>query len=89
MAIAKKPKSNTNAITPVDDIKADAFIAGADKTALLTVPPPAPESSRTPVMIRFDTTLLRQIDAAAKKLHLSRSAWIQSTLSRVLESGEG
>ena len=87
MAIAKKPKSNTTAsVTQIDDPKAVAFITGADKAAVPSLPP---ESSKTPVMVRFDSSLLRRIDEAAKHRCISRSAWIQSTLSRALDSGEG
>ncbi len=86
MAIAKKPKSNTTAsATLIDDPKAVAFITGADKAAA----PPPPEPGKTPVMVRFDTSLLRRIDEAARHRCISRSAWIQSTLSRVLDGGEG
>jgi hypothetical protein len=85
MAIAKKPKSNAVAPAPVDDTKADAFIAGAGKAA----PALVPEQAKAPVTVRFDPDLLRRVDEAAKKLHISRSAWILSTLSRAVESGEG
>lgn len=85
MAIAKKPKSNTAAITPPEDGKVAAFIAGADKA----LAPPLPEQNKTPVMVRFDTALLRRIDKAAKHRCISRTAWIQSTLSRALDNGEG
>lgn len=87
MAIAKKPKSNTMASTaPLDDPKAVAFITGAAKAA---APLPESEPGKTPVMVRFDSSLLRRIDDAAKRRCISRSAWIQSTLSRSLDSGEG
>lgn len=85
MAIAKKPKSNTTAIPVPDEGKAVAFIAGADKVPAS----PPPESGKTPVMVRFDTDLLRRIDEAAKRRCISRTAWIQSTLSRSLDNGEG
>jgi hypothetical protein len=89
MAIAKKPKSNTTASSAqTDDPRAVAFITGADKPAAPTKPP-EPEPSKTPVMVRFDSSLLRRIDEAAKHRCISRSAWIQSTLSRALDSGEG
>jgi len=85
MAIAKKPKSNiTESVAPADDPKALAFITGAAKVAA----PPEPERSKTPVMVRFDSALLRRIDEAAKRRCISRSAWIQSTLSRTLDDGD-
>ena len=89
MAIAKKPKSNTTAnAAPLDDPKAVAFITGA-APAVAPAPPPAPEPSKIPVMVRFDSSLLKRIDEAAKQRCISRTAWIHSTLSRFLDSGEG
>jgi len=38
---------------------------------------------------RFDRDLLQRIDAAAKHRGISRSSWIQFTLSRALDQGEG
>ena len=89
MAIAKKPKSNTTAsAAPADDPKAVAFISGAVK-ADTPAPSPEPESGKVPVMIRFDAALLRRIDEAAKQRCISRTAWINSTLSRALDNGAG
>lgn len=88
MAIAKKPNSNTTARSGVpDDPRAVAFIAAADKPVMAPVPPD-PAVGKTPVMVRFDTALLQRIDKAAKRRCISRSAWIQSTLSRALDGGE-
>jgi len=36
-------------------------------------------------MVRFDAALLAKVDRAAKKRGVSRSAWIQYTLSEALE----
>lgn len=36
-------------------------------------------------MVRFDPQLLMAVDAAAKRRGISRSAWIQYTLSQALE----
>lgn len=89
MAIAKKPKSNTPASAmPTDDPKAVAFITGADK-ATPPAPPPVSETGKTPVMVRFDSSLLKRIDDAAKQRCISRTAWIHSTISRALDNGEG
>lgn len=82
MAIAKKPSRNTTISHIDDDPKAVQFIAGA------TQKEPEIEAGKTPVMVRFDSSLLQRIDKAAKTRCISRSAWIQSTLSRVLDSGE-
>jgi predicted HicB family RNase H-like nuclease len=79
MAIARKPNRNTT-----DPEKAaEAFIAGAGG---------APEQAvvhKTPVMIRFDRELLDRVDAAAKRRGISRSAWVQYTISRALDIGDG
>ena len=81
MAIAKKPNRNTQTADP--EKAAEAFIAGAGG---------APEHAvghKTPVMIRFDRNLLDRVDAAAKRRGISRSAWVQYTLSRALDIGDG
>ena len=36
-------------------------------------------------MVRFDPQLLMAVDSAAKRRGISRSAWIQYTLSQALE----
>jgi len=84
MAIARKPNSKPK--PPVDDEAADAFIAGAVKPAT-----PAIEDGprKSPVMLRFDRALLAKVDSAAKRRGISRSAWIQFTVSRALDAGEG
>lgn len=93
MAIARKPNSKPRA--PVDDAAADAFIAGAAKpeAAPITVAAEEPgegsEPRKSPVMLRFDRALLAKVDAAAKRRGISRSAWIQFTVSRALDAGEG
>ena len=95
MAIAKKPKGNTVAsAAPASDPKAEAFIAGAAKAAGPAVAPPAPpaapppDAGKIPVMLRFDAALLRRIDEAAKRRCISRTAWVQFTLSRFLDGEE-
>lgn len=83
MAIARKPVAAS--APPKDDRAAEAFIAGAAK-------PPAPadaDAGRAPVMLRFDRALLKKVDAAAKRRGVSRSSWIQFTVSRALDAGEG
>ena len=78
MAIAKKP----NAIKPVE-AEADRFIAGAG--AAVMPAPTAVAKGRVATMVRFDAALLEKVDTAAKKRGISRSAWIQYTLSEALE----
>lgn len=88
MAIAKKPKSNQKASASTSDEKAaEAFISGATKQAAQASS--TEEAAKKPVMIRFDAALLERVDAAAKRRGTSRSAWIQYTLSRALDQGEG
>jgi predicted HicB family RNase H-like nuclease len=77
MAIAKKPNGK-----PMTDAEANKFIAGAGAA------PPSPETparGRIATMVRFDAALLDKVDAAAKRRGVSRSAWIQYTLSEALE----
>ena len=86
MANVKKPTSNQKEIKPHDDERAaEAFIATAGTPAK----PHVEESRKTPVMLRFDPDLLKRVDTAAKRRGVSRSAWIQFTVSRALDQGEG
>jgi predicted HicB family RNase H-like nuclease len=75
--IVKKPKRHQTASS--NDPAAERFIAGAGR------PRVPPERYRTPTTLRFDPDLLARIDAAARRRGISRSAWIQYTLSRVLD----
>jgi hypothetical protein len=86
LAIARKP-----AVNRADPEKAaDAFIQGASQ------PPRERESEqesvafrerrRTPIMLRFNTGLLRRVDAAAKRRGISRSAWIAFKVSEALDA---
>jgi predicted HicB family RNase H-like nuclease len=85
MPVSKKPNSNRGAAKPADqEHAAEAFIAGAE----------APNETqgnnkKVPTMVRFDRALLQRVDEAAKHRGISRSAWIQFTLSRALDQGEG
>jgi ribbon-helix-helix CopG family protein len=85
MAIAKKPiRSTTNIHHQADpDKAAEAFIAGAEGA------PKQGDVRKMPVMIRFDRELLERVDAAAKRRGISRSAWVQYTISRAIDAGEG
>lgn len=92
MAIARKPVRNQSAApASVDaDRAAEAFIAAAAPVAANGKAGAGDaESRKAPVMIRFDPTLLERIDAAARHRGISRSAWVQFTLSRALDAGEG
>src|SRR3546814_1587080 len=89
LPIYSKPKS------PMDEAAADAFIAGAAKPKAEPIATEADEAGqgaeprKSPVMLRFDRALLAKVDAAAKRRGISRSAWIQFTVSRALDAGEG
>src|SRR3546814_6367015 len=93
MAIARKPNSKPK--SPMDEAAADAFIAGAAKPKAEPIATEADEAGqgaeprKSPVMLRFDRALLAKVDAAAKRRGLSRSAWIQFTVSRALDAGGG
>lgn len=86
MVIARKPNASPTAPAK-DDRAAEAFIAGATKPAASA--PVADDIGRAPVMLRFDRALLKKVDAAAKRRGISRSSWIQFTVSRALDAGEG
>jgi predicted HicB family RNase H-like nuclease len=64
---------------------AEAFIGGAGRAA----GEGEADTRKVPAMIRFDRELLARVDAAARKRGVSRSAWVQYTLSKALDSGEG
>ena len=51
--------------------------------------PSQEESKKVPIMMRFDRALLQRVDAAAKRRGISRSSWIQFTVRRALDQGEG
>ena len=85
MAIAKKPHSNRSAAEkPDQEHAAEAFIAGANPQTEAQG-----EGKKIPIMVRFDPALLQRVNEAAKHRGVSRSAWIQFTLSRALDQGEG
>jgi hypothetical protein len=83
MDIVKKPKRDHFAI---GDAAAAQFIAGADASQ---EDASQDDDRKMQTTIRFDRALLQRIDAAAKHRGISRSAWIQFTLSRALDQGEG
>jgi hypothetical protein len=83
MAIARKPERKTLAITA--EQAAEQFIANAGGPTPPAMAPIQEERNRVPAMIRFDSVLLARVDRAARHRGVSRSAWIQYTLSRVLD----
>jgi hypothetical protein len=83
MGSIKKPNRDAKVITGQDDEKAmQGFSTQLDKTAQGDAP-------KKPVLIRFDPRLLERVDTAAKRRGISRSAWIQFTVSRALDQGDG
>jgi hypothetical protein len=78
MAIAKYPKRKTDAAT---EEQAAAFIAGAG------APQQEPESegNRKPTMIRIPPDLLKRVDEGAKRLGISRSAFLVQSAAEKLE----
>lgn len=67
------------------DRKAEDFILGAGAGAAKVEAPAAPEPSKTVVNLRVDTALLERIDAAARKLGISRTAWLHVAAAKALE----
>jgi hypothetical protein len=89
MAIARKPSSKPS--TEPEDA-AEQFIARAGNAATVTGQSGeegpvnrAAADRRKPAMVRFDAALLARVDRAAKRRGVSRSAWIQFTLSKTLD----
>ncbi|HZG66535.1 MAG TPA: hypothetical protein VEZ12_07310 [Herpetosiphonaceae bacterium] len=88
MAITKRPGSRTADVPPTEDRerKIEAFIAGANGNAEQEH---EPDAKRARVMMRFDPTLLRRVDAAAKRRGVTRTAWLHMVASRALDQGDG
>jgi hypothetical protein len=80
MAIARNPKRST---TGASEEQAQAFISGAGQAASAE-----PGQNKKPIMIRVDPDMLDRIDRAAKRLGISRSAFIVSSAAVRLESME-
>lgn len=82
MAIAKNPKRNQPAAT--HDRVAEAFISGAGQQTSTN----ERDQNKKPTMIRIDPDLLERIDRGAKRLGLSRSAFLVSSAAEKLERME-
>ena len=89
MSIARRPGSKPS---PNPDTAAERFISAAGAPqADVAVPAAAAaagESRRRPAMIRFAPDLLARVDRAARRRGVSRSAWVQYTLSKALDEEE-
>ena len=82
MAIARKPTSqHHDAPSKGDERAAEAFIARAGKAAQ----EPDDEGRKVPVTMRYDPDILKRADAAAKRLGITRSAYVHIALSRALD----
>jgi predicted HicB family RNase H-like nuclease len=87
MAIVKKPKRDHSATKDIiGEDAAEKFIAGAESAREEAR---QEDDKKIQTTLRFDRSLLQRIDAAAKHRGISRSSWIQFTLSRALDQGEG
>jgi hypothetical protein len=82
MTIARNPKRNL-AVTSENQVQ--AFISGAGQAAAVAA---EPEQNKKPIMIRVDPGMIDRIDRAAKRLGISRSAFIVSSAAVRLESME-
>jgi hypothetical protein len=84
MAIAKRPNRTdaSGGVTHADK-KAEAFIAGAGKL-------PADETSeaKKTVILRIEPDLIHRFDRTAKRLGISRAAFIVSSAVKELERME-
>lgn len=86
MAIDKKPKRHQTAKTlPRQERAAEEFIKGAEQPSTTE----SDDRRKVPIMMRFDRDVLARVDTAARRRGISRSAWIQFTVSRALDQGEG
>ena len=81
MAIASNPNRNKTASA---EQTAEAFIKGAGKNTIAA----APRQNKEPTMVRIDPEILERIDRAAKRLGISRSAFIVSSAAERLERME-
>jgi hypothetical protein len=80
MAIAKNPKRIP---TPVVEKTPEFFIGGAGQQ-----PEEVPDENKKPIMIRIAPEMLERFDRAAKRLGISRSAFIVSGAAEKLEKME-
>ena len=81
MAIAKNPLRN---LTASGDREAAAFISGATRPSAQGTG----NENRKPIMVRIPPALLTRVDRGAKRLGISRSAFIVSSTAEKLERME-
>jgi hypothetical protein len=81
MTIARNPKRN---LAATSENQVQAFISGAGQAAVAA----EPEPNKKPIMIRVAPGMIDRIDRAARRLGISRSAFIVSSAAVRLESME-
>ena len=73
---------------PAEDRVRDAASTEAIAPAALVQPTPAPQDDDTGVAmitLRFDTRILARVDTAAKRLGISRAAWLHLAAAELLK----
>jgi predicted HicB family RNase H-like nuclease len=94
MAIAKNPKSNFSAVSNVvddaEEEKAKEFLnkAADQSPATDENPKETTPTNKKPIMVRVDPELLKRFDKAAKRLGITRSAFLVSSAAEKLEKME-
>ena len=82
MSIAKLPKRNISSLEEDKEQKAKSFI---EKAGITSEESYSLKNLKTPIMIRFDTVLLKKVEVVAKKRGINRSALIQFLVSRSID----
>lgn len=78
MALTKAPKK------PAATGAADKFISGAPDAPARQEPAAEASQNKKPITITFDPVLLAQLDAAAKRMGISRSSALAVAVSQWL-----
>ncbi len=86
MAIARNPKRTLDAAEK--EKRELAFIANTEAPVEAPAPQQSIDQNKKPTMIRIDPDMLIRIDRAAKRLGISRSAFIVSSTAEKLERME-
>ncbi len=82
MAITRKPTGQRqDTATKGEERAAEAFIARAGRAAQES----DDEGRKVPVTMRYDPDILKRADAAAKRMGITRSAYVHIALSRALD----